>query len=153
MITKRLYFSIDIKAEPKAIWKSLWDDHTYRQWATVFFEGSYIVAKNWKEGNKVLFLSKDQSGIYSKIVKHVPNKIIEFRHIGKVLNGKEQALDEETKKWTGATEIYRLTEVKNYYTLSIELDVMDEHLEFMKEKMPVALEKIKSLSLNVKAEG
>ena len=140
----RLAFSIDIKAEKSTIWKALWNESSYRDWASVFFEGSYAVTDNWEEGSKVHFLAPDQSGIYSIIEKHIPNKIIRFRHIGNVLGGKEQAIDEETKKWSGATEIYTLTEGEKTNVLAVEIDVLDEHLEFMTKTFPQALEKVKN---------
>ena len=144
----RLQFSIDIKADKIKIWNALWGDSSYREWASVFFEGSYAIADDWKEGSKVLFLSPGQSGIYSIIEKHIPNKIMRFKHIGNVLKGKEQAIDDETKKWSGATETYTLTEGANTKTLTIEIDVLDEHLDFMTATLPKALEKVKSLSTN-----
>lgn len=141
----RLKFSIDIKAEKTTIWKALWDENSYREWVSVFFEGSYAVTDDWKDGSKVHFLAPDQSGIYSIIEKHIPNRIIQFKHIGNVLEGKEQLIDDKTKKWSGATEIYALTEGKNTNTLKVEIDVMDEHLEFMTSTFPQALKKIKNI--------
>jgi len=143
MKINRLQFSINIEAEISKIWKTLWDDSSYRDWASVFFEGSYAITDNWKEGSKVLFLSPEQDGIYSIIEKHIPNKVIRFKHIGSVVKGKEQAIDDESKKWSGATEVYTLTEGKDYNTLSVEIDVLDEHLEFMRTTFPKALDKIK----------
>lgn len=140
----RLHFSIDIKAEKTKIWNALWDDNSYRDWVSVFFEGSYAVTDNWKEGSTVLFLAPDKSGIYSIVEKHVPNEVIQFKHIGTVVNGKEQPIDDETKIWSGASEIYRLAEGKDSNTLMVEIDVMDEHLDFMKSTFPKALEKIKN---------
>ena len=148
MKINRLQFSIDIKAEQTKIWKALWNDSSYREWASVFYEGSYAIADNWKEGSKVMFLAPDQSGIYSIIETHIPNKIIQFKHIGNVLKGKEQPIDDETKKWSGATEIYSLIEATDYITLTVEIDVLDEHLDFMATKLPTALEKVKWLSEN-----
>lgn len=139
----RLKFSIDIKAEKISIWKALWDLNSYKEWAGVFFEGSYAVTDNWEEGTKVYFLASNQSGIYSAIEKHIPNKIMQFRHIGNVIEGKEQPIDDETRKWSGATENYALFEGKDMNTLMVEIDVMDEHLEFMTNTFPLALEKIK----------
>ena len=139
----RLKFSVDIKAEKTTIWIALWNESSYREWASVFFEGSYAVTDDWKEGSKVHFLAPDQSGIYSIIEKHIPNNIIQFKHIGNVVKGKEQPIDNETKKWSGATEIYKLTERKDTNTLAVEIDVMDEHLEFMTNTFPQALEKVK----------
>jgi len=140
----RLKFSINIKAEKTKIWKALWDKNSYRDWASVFFEGSYAVTNNWEEGSKVLFLSPDQSGIYSIIETHIPNKTIMFKHIGNVVKGKEQPIDDEAKKWSGATEIYTLTEGIDSNTLTVEIDVLDEHLDFMTNTFPKALEKVKN---------
>ena len=139
----RLQFSIDIKAEKTAIWNALWSERFYREWAGVFFQGSYAVTNDWEEGSTVHFLSPDQSGIYSIIEKHIPNNSIQFKHIGKVFEGKEQPLDDETKKWSGATESYRLIERNNSITLAVEIDVLNEHLEFMRNTFPQALQKIK----------
>ncbi|EZH73791.1 hypothetical protein ATO12_17820 [Aquimarina atlantica] len=139
----KLQFSIDIKAEKTKIWEALWNDSSYRDWTSVFFEGSYAITDNWKEGSKVLFLSPDQSGIYSIIETHIPNKIMRFKHIGNVVKGKEQPVDDETKAWSGATEIYTLTGETDSITLNVEIDVLDEHLDFMKTTFPKALEKVK----------
>lgn len=140
----RLEFSIDIRAEKTTIWKALWNENSYREWAGVFFEGSYAITDDWEEGSKVHFLAPDQSGIYSIIEKHIPNKIIWFKHIGSVVGGEEQPIDKETNKWTGATEIYTLTEGKDTITLTVEIDVLNEHLEFMTNTFPQALKKIKN---------
>ena len=140
----RLQFSIKIKAGKTEIWKALWNDSSYRDWANVFSEGSYAVTNNWEEGSKVLFLSPDQSGIYSIIQTHIPNNVMMFKHIGNVLKGKVQAVDDNTRKWSGATEIYTLTEGADYNTLTVDIDVLDEHLDFMKKTFPKALEKIKN---------
>lgn len=140
----RLQFSIEIKAEKTKIWNALWDERSYRDWASVFFDGSYAITDNWKEGSKVLFLSPDQSGIYSIIETHIPNKIMMFRHIGKVVKGKEQPIDDETKTWSGAKEIYTLTKGIDSNTLTVEIDVLDEHLDFMTITFPKALVKVKN---------
>lgn len=139
----RLQFSIDIKVDKAKIWEALWNDSSYCDWASVFFEGSYAITDNWKEGSKVLFLAPDQSGIYSIIETHIPNKMIMFKHIGSVVKGKEQPIDDETKAWSGATEIYTLTEGTDCNTLTVEIDILDEHLDFMKTTFPKALEKVK----------
>jgi uncharacterized protein YndB with AHSA1/START domain len=142
----RLQFSIYIKADKEKIWKALWDDTNYRDWCGVFGEGSHYVVDNWKEGSKIMFLAADKSGIYSSIEKYVPNKTIQFKHIGTVVNGKEQPIDDEAKKWSGATETYSLKEDSGFVTLLVEIDILDEHVEFMSTKLPIALEKIKKNS-------
>ena len=93
-----------------------------------------------------MFLASDKSGIFSIIENHIPNKIIQFEHIGNVLNGKEQPIDDAIK-WSGATEMYSLKENTGYFTLLVEIDILDEHIDFMSKKLPVALEKIKNNSI------
>lgn len=139
----RLQFSIDIKADKETIWEALWDDKHYRDWSGVFGEGSHYVVDNWEEGSKIMFLSSDRSGIYSIIERHIPGKIIQFKHIGSVVDGQEQLVNDEAKKWSGATETYSLVEGSGFFTLLVEIDILDEHVEFMSEKLPIALEKIK----------
>ena len=143
----REQFYIDIQADKASIWKALWDDSLYREWTKVFFEGSYMVAKSWDEGSIVHFLAPDQNGLYSRIEKHIPNEIIEFKHIGNVKEGKEQEIDEETKKWSGTTEIYRLIEKDNSIRLQVEIDIMEEYLESMKKAFDSALEIVKTNSI------
>lgn len=143
----RLQFSIDVKAEKSRIWNALWEDSAYRAWAGVFSEGAYAVSDNWKVGSTVMFLGPDQSGIYSIIENHIPNKHIQFKHIGNVLKGEQQAPDEESKKWSGATESYSLIEGEESIKLLVEIDIMEEHLDFMETRFPKALEKIKNRAL------
>lgn len=140
----RLLFTIDIKAEKNKIWKALWNENSYRDWVSVFYEGSYAITDNWKEGSKVLFLNPDKSGIYSIVETHIPNKVMKFKHMGIVVNAKEQPIDEETKKWSGSTETYTLSDGKDSKILTVEIDVLDEHLDYMAETFPKALEKVKN---------
>lgn len=139
----RRTFSIDIHADKTRIWNALWEENAYRDWTSVFFEGSHRLAESWEVGSHVHFLGPDNGGIYSRIEAHTPNEIIVFKHLGKVEKGKELPLDEETKKWSGATESYKVKAGKNLNTLSIEIDIMDEHLESMTKAFTQALEKVK----------
>ncbi|MDG1334234.1 MAG: hypothetical protein P8P74_18010 [Crocinitomicaceae bacterium] len=142
----KLTYSNEIVAPKPKIWEALWNEDNYRKWAAVFFEGSYIVANSWEEESRILFLGPDKNGIYSIIDEHIPNISIRFKHLGNFVEGKEQDLDEETKLWSGATESYSISDDKNgNHLLSIKIDVMDEHLDFMKEKLPLALQKIKEM--------
>jgi len=139
----RLKFTINIPASKTKIWEVLWNEDAYRDWSSVFAEGSHAVTNNWEEGSIVFFLGADKSGIYSKIETHIPNETITFRHIGNVLNAKKQPLNDNSKTWSGASETYSITEGENFNTLCIDIDIMDEHLEFMESILPKALERIK----------
>jgi uncharacterized protein YndB with AHSA1/START domain len=142
---ERLNFSTKIKASKEKVWNILWDDKTYRLWTSVFMEGSYA-ATDWKEGGKVLFLTPAGDGMYSKIVTNKKNEFMSFKHLGVVKNFKELARDEETLKWSGSMENYRLHATHGETELIIEIDASREHQEYFKEKFPEALQKVKEIS-------
>lgn len=142
MIT-HLHFSIQINADKKIIWNALWSDQGYRDWTSLFSEGSYANTEEWIEGSTVHLLGPDEGGIYSKIEQHTPYETMHFKHIGLVVKGIEQPLDDATKLWTGCSEKYTLQEGSDQCTLNVEIDVMNEHLAFMKATFPNALNRIK----------
>ncbi|MGQ0827138.1 MAG: hypothetical protein ACT4ON_01960 [Bacteroidota bacterium] len=41
---EKLQFTIDIKASREKVWKTLWEDTSYRKWTSAFSEGSYAVS-------------------------------------------------------------------------------------------------------------
>ena len=47
-------FKIAISAKPEKVWDVLWNDQTYREWTSVFSDGSHAET-DWKKGSKVLF--------------------------------------------------------------------------------------------------
>lgn len=139
----RLDFSIEIKASKKAIWLALWEDAGYREWTKVFGEGSHMKAESLEAGSIVKFLDAKENGIYSEVQQHIPNQFIEFKHIGLVKEGEPQEVTEEDKAWSGAREIYRIEETDGSNTLIVEIDIMEDHLDFMKKVLPKALEIVK----------
>ena len=143
---KRLEYEIEIDASPEKIWNVLWDKELYKKWTECFYPGSHYTGKI-ENGGRIHFLSPSGNGMYSNIVYLMENTHIVFQHIGDVKDNKEMPLDESTMLWTGCFEMYKLTELeKGKTTLLAEVDCMAEHLEFMKEKFPLGLEKIKELS-------
>ena len=106
MQTKK--YSVLINAPKEKVWKILWDDDTYREWTSVFSEGSYAES-DWQEGSKIRFLSREGSGMYSIIAKLEPNRFMSFRHDGEIKNGIEEPLNDESRKWAGTTENYTLS--------------------------------------------
>lgn len=109
-------------------------------------EGSDVVTDNWKEGSKVLFLTPSKNGMYSEIERHVPNQLMSFKHIGNVIKGEEQPLDDETRKWSGAMEIYELVEGTNGCTLSASVDLDEKDMDSTRALFNQALEKVKELA-------
>lgn len=145
MVTPKLHFSLQINAPKETVWQTLWDDKTYRMWTSVFSEGSYAVS-DWEEGSKILFLNANGDGMFSTIAKQITNEFISFKHLGIVKNNVEQPADEETKKWSGATETYSLKETKGTTTLLVEMDSNDEFKDYFNKTFPKALESVKIIA-------
>src|SRR5215216_1793804 len=100
-------FKIAISAPKEKVWKLLWNDAGYRQWTSVFSEGS-MAETDWEKGSKVLFLDGKGSGMVSRIADKVPNEYMSFEHLGIVENGVEDIKSEKVKEWAGAMENYTL---------------------------------------------
>jgi hypothetical protein len=142
---EKLYFTIDIKAPKERVWKVLWEDATYREWTSVFSEGSYATG-GWEEGSRVRFLTPEGSGMYSTVLKNIPAQQMTFQHLGVVKDGVDQPEDEESRKWSGSLESYMLREEGDTTSLNVEIDSVEEFKGFFSEVFPKALEKIRSLS-------
>lgn len=142
---QKLNFTIDINAPKEKVWDILWNDATYPNWTSAFCEGSYAVS-DWKEGSRVHFLAPDGQGMYSNIAKLVENEFISFNHLGILKDKIEQPPTEETKQWSESVEDYTLTESDGITNLSVNVDSLDQYVEFFTEKFPLALQNVKNLS-------
>lgn len=138
---KRLQFSTTINAPRQAVWKALWDDASFRDWTSVFAEGSHAIS-DWNEGSPIRFLAPDGSGMAAVIETKRPNEFMSFRHIAEIKDGKEQPPAE----WSGAHEDYRLEERAGITTLSVDMDAADEYREMFETTFPKALERVKTLA-------
>ncbi|MGX7668240.1 SRPBCC domain-containing protein [Flavobacterium pedocola] len=142
---KKAKFTVSIDATREKVWQTLWNDDTYRKWTAVFSEGSRAES-DWKEGSKVHFLNENNDGMYSLIDKRVENEIMNFKHLGNIKKGVELPQDETTENWSGSMENYLLTEGDHNTLLTVEMDILEDYLEYFNEKFPLALYTVKELS-------
>jgi hypothetical protein len=144
---EKINFSTSINASKEKVWKTLWDDETYRKWTSVFSPTSYVQT-DWKEGSKVLFLDGQGSGMVSRIAANRPNEFMSFEHLGEVKDGVEDVESDKVKGWAGAHENYTLKEDNGTTRLVVDLDINDEYKEMFMGMFPKALEQVKILSEN-----
>lgn len=142
---ERLEFTIRIKATVEKVWSVLWDDKTYREWTGAFCEGSYAVS-DWNEGDKIHFMAPNGEGMNSIIETKIPNEYMAFKHIGEIKDFEELPLNDETKKWSGYMEIYKLTPDGEFVILTSMVDVIEKHIDYFKDAFPKGLEKVKELA-------
>lgn len=143
MIT--LEFNTEIKATPEKIWQVLWNDATYREWVSAFYEGSYAKS-NWNEGDSIHFLAPSGDGMSSVIEKKIDNQYMAFKHLGEVKDFKEMPIDQAAQEWTGSMETYELTPNGDTTSLKVKVDIVEKYKDYFNEAFPKALEKVKQLS-------
>lgn len=140
---KKLQFSIKIKASREKVWNTLWEDITFRDWASIVDEGTYMEGV-MKKGNEVQFISSVSGyGVTSLVEKLTPNEFVLFRQMADTMDSGEQ---EREKEWTGGTESYSLTENDDVTTLAVAIDVPPGQEEMFGVRFPKALERVKILA-------
>ena len=140
---QKLQFSINIQASKEKIWLVLWGDKTFRDWANIIDEGTYMVGE-MKEGKEIQFISSVSGyGVTSLIDKLVLNEFVLFKHM---VDTKESGEQQRENEWSGGTESYSLKENKGITTLIVELDVPPEQIKTFKDRLPKALKRVKDLA-------
>jgi uncharacterized protein YndB with AHSA1/START domain len=139
---KTLQFEIQINASPVIVWDCLWKLENYKLWTSVFCDGSYYETTDFKEGNRIHLITPEGHGMFSIIQKLEPNKFLSFKHLGEILDFKEQ----ENKSWENAIESYELIEKDKGTNLKVAVDTLEKYIPFMEETFPKALSALKNLS-------
>lgn len=140
-----LSYSIKIHAPKQKVWDVLWATETYQTW-TKFFSCSSTMQTDWKVGGKTYFCDGEGNGMVSTI-EHLdePNTIV-FKHLGMIMDGKEDLESDEVKSWAGALEKYLLTDVEEGTQLHVEVDIQPEYTEMMNKGFDQGLAMVKYLA-------
>lgn len=142
---KKIHSEITINAPAQKVWDTMLAGETYRKWTSAFAEGSHYKG-SWKQGEKMLFLDPEGTGMVSVVAELRPHEFISLKHIGIIQDGIEDTESEEAKKWAPAFENYTFEEVNGKTKLSIDMDILDEFEEMFTEMWDNALIKLKALA-------
>lgn len=138
-----LEFSIRIDQSKEIVWNTLWDEHSFRDWANNIDEGTYLKG-DLVEGNEIQFISSVNGyGVTSLVAKLIPNKYILFKHAADTQNTGTETRD---KQWSGGSESYTLVEENNRTLLTIRSEIPEELVDYFNQAMPIALNRIKYLA-------
>lgn len=138
-----MHYSIEINTKKEKVWDTLWQDETFRRWASVIDPETYMIGE-LKEGNEVQFISVANGyGVTSLVEKVTPGKFLLLRHQADTQETGEQ---EREKEWTGGEESYTLTEKDGITTLVVAFDVPTELEEYFTVNYPKALKLVKELA-------
>ncbi len=148
---KKLQFKISINAPVTRIYDLMLgssNKSTYEQWTSLFnptstYEGS------WNKGNKILFIGVDEKGekggMVSRIAENIPNRFVSIQHYGLVKAGNEITEGPEVEKWANGFENYSFEESNGTTTVTVDLDMAEEFLDYMNQTYPKALAKLKEI--------
>jgi uncharacterized protein YndB with AHSA1/START domain len=140
---EKMKFSIEIKAPKEKVWNTLWEDKTFRDWANIIDEGTYMDGV-MKEGNEVQFISSVGGyGVTSLVEKLIPNEFVLFRHSA---DTKKAGKKKREREWTGGTESYSLADKDGTTTLTVEIDIPSGQEETFRTRLPKALTRVKILA-------
>ena len=138
---KKLEFSIEIYANKEKVWNALWQEDNYKNWTSVFSEGSHIVGE-LVEGNTIQFLDAKNNGMFAKIIELIPNEKIYFLHQGEIVDG---VLQEATYA-DDAIENYDLVEKEGKTHLAFTMNVPVEYFQYFVNVFPSVLDKVKEIA-------
>lgn len=140
-------FKVTIDAPKEKVWNTLWNDTTYREWTSVFAEGSRAES-DWEKGSKILFTDGKGSGMVSVIAEKIPNEFMSFKHLGEVKDGVEDTTSDKVSQWAGAFENYTLKTIDGKTELIVDMDISNDFADYFLKTFPVALDKVKAIAEN-----
>lgn len=122
---------------------------TYQQW-TAEFNPTSTYEGSWDKGSKIYFVGTDENGkkggMVAEIAENMPGRFVSIRHIGILDGDKEITEGADVEKWAGALENYAFDEKDGVTTVTAEIDVDDNYLDYFDKTWPKALQKLKDLS-------
>ena len=148
---KKLQFNVSINAPISRVYDvmlGLSSKSTYEQW-TAMFNPTSTYEGSWDRGSKMLFVGVDEKGekggMVSRIVENRANQFVSIQHYGMLMEGKEMTEGPEVEKWANGFENYSFDESNGTTTVTVDLDTVEEFLDFMNETYPKALDKLKEV--------
>lgn len=140
---KELQFLIEIHTTKERVWDTLWQDKSFRDWASIIDPETYMVG-DLKEGNEIQFISAANGyGVTSLVKKLVAGEFLLLNHRADTQDAGKR---ERAKEWTGGEERYSLAEKNGTTTLNVAFGVPPEMEAYFKVAYPKALERVKVLA-------
>jgi len=148
---KRVQYKKDIKASAKKVYETmlgLSNIETYQQW-TAEFDPSSTYEGSWEKGSKIYFVGIDENGkrggMVSEIADNIPSQFVSIRHYG-ILDGENEITEgPQVEKWAGGLENYSFQENNAITTVTVDIDVVEDYLDFFNTAWPKALDKLKEI--------
>lgn len=145
----KIHFKEKIHAPVEKVYKIMLgidNVQTYEQWTAEFNPSSTYEGK-WDKGSKIMFIGNDdkgkRGGMISEVAENIPNQFISIRHYG-ILDGDTEIVEgPDIEQWAGGLENYSFEENNGVTTVTVELDMTEDHMDYFNEAWPKALRKLK----------
>lgn len=149
---KKLQFKKDINASAEKVYNTMLgisNIETYEQWTSKFNPTSTYKG-SWDKGKKIYFIGTDengkQGGMVSEIVDNIPFQFVSIRHYG-ILDGENEITEgAEVEKWAGGVENYSFEENNGVTTVTVDVDAMEDYVDYFNKTFPKALDKLKEIA-------
>ena len=149
---QKLQFKKEINASAQKVYEvmlGLNDKSTYEYWTSAFnptstYEGS------WKKGSKIHFVGTDENGkkggMVSEVAENKPAEFVSIHHYGFLDGDTEVTTGDQVEKWAGGHENYSFEEKDGITTVTVDMDTIDEYLDYFNNTYPNALNKLKEVA-------
>jgi hypothetical protein len=148
---EKLQYKVSIQAPVAKVYDmmlGLSNKETYEQW-TFLFNPTSTYEGNWEKGSKILFLGVDEKGekggMVSRIAENLVNRFVSIQHYGLLKGDVEVTEGEDVEKWANGFENYTFEDNNGSTTVIVNLDTVEDFVDYMNEHYPMALEKLKEI--------
>jgi hypothetical protein len=148
---EKLQFKVSIQAPVAKVYDMMLgisNIATYEQW-TFLFNPTSTYEGNWEKGSKILFIGVDEKGekggMVSRIAENLVNRFVSIQHYGLLKGDVEVTEGEDVEKWANGFENYTFEDNNGSTTVIVNLDTVEDFVDYMNEHYPMALEKLKEI--------
>jgi len=125
------------------------DKGNFEQW-TAEFNPTSTYEGSWEKGSKIYFVGTDENGkrggMVSEIAENIPFQFVSIHHYG-ILDGDIEITEgPEVEKWAGGLENYTFQEQEGMTTVTVDIDVTEDFLDYFNTAWPKALHKLRELA-------
>lgn len=142
------HYSITINAPVSKVRDTMLGDTGYRKWTSAFNPAGSRYEGDRSEWSKIRFLGPDPEhpervgGMYSEIAANRAHEYISIRHLGEV--GPDGSIKENAER-ADAYENYSFSKKDGSTTVTVDIDMTEDFIDYMNEARPKALQTLKDL--------
>lgn len=148
---KKLQYQINIQTPVAKVYDCMLgisNKKNYEEW-TYLFNPTSTYEGSWTKGSKILFIGVDENGVkggmVSRIAENDLHRFVSIQHYGLLMGEQEIISGPEVEKWANGYENYSFAENNGITTVTVDLDTTEDFVDYMNEKWPLALQKLKEI--------